>query len=121
MGENVAPCFGYCAMMSLFTVQDDRVVEQVDLPLTSHEPLDRVRLLRDQHVAAIICGGVQDIYEKILRANGIEVISWVSGNVNDLLALYLRGQLVAGASRRDRPQTGRRQVRQAGRGRGNEA
>ncbi len=95
MGEAVAPCFGYCSTIAIFSIEDGRVVDQIDFTLCSREPFDRVRLLRDQAVDTIICGGVQDIFEESLRANGIQVISWVSGNVDDLLGLYLRGQLVA--------------------------
>lgn len=95
MGDNVAPCLEYCATMSVFTVEDNRVVDQLDFPLRSEEPLDRVRLLRDQKVGVIICGGVQDIFESMVRAHGIKMIAWVTGSVDDLLNLYLRGQLVA--------------------------
>jgi len=68
MGEAVAPCFEYSATIALFTVEEGRVVDQLDFPLRSPEPLDRVRLLRDQHVDTIICGGVQDVFEDLVRA-----------------------------------------------------
>ena len=100
MGEAVAPCFEYCATMAIFTISDRAVSDQIDFPLRSREPFDRVRLLRDQDVDAIICGGVQDHYEDALRASGIEVISWVSGSVDDLLQLFVRGQLVPGDRQR---------------------
>ena len=100
MGESVAPCFEYCATMAIFTVADGAVTDQIDFPLRSRDPFDRVRLLRDQHVNTIICGGVQTTYEDVLRASGFRVISWVSGSVDDLLALFLGGQLVPGTERR---------------------
>ena len=96
MGEMVAPCFEYCAMMAIFTVEENRVVDQIDFPLRSRDQFDRVRLLRDQEVNTLICGGMQDIYEDMVRASGFEVISWVSGTVEGLLDMYLRGQLVPG-------------------------
>jgi len=101
MGESVAPCFEYCATMAIFTIADGAVADQIDFPLRSREPFDRVRLLRDQQVDTIICGGVQDIYEDVLRTSGFDVISWVSGSVDDLLDLFLRGNLVPGEERRD--------------------
>ena len=96
MGERVAPCLEYCATMAIFTLVDRQITDQVDFPLRSRDPFDRVRLLRDQHVETIICGGIQEVYEDALRASGIQVISWVSGSVDDLLALFVRGQLVPG-------------------------
>ena len=94
MGALVAPCVGHCAMMSIYTIRDGGVADQLDFPLKSDDPVDRVRLLRDQDVDTLICGGIQDVLENILRASGITVISWVSGSVDDLLDLYLRGRLV---------------------------
>ena len=96
MGETVAPCFEYCCTMAIFTITRRHVVEQIDFPLRSRDPFDRVRLLRDQRVDTLICGGMQDIYEDLVRDAGLEVISWVSGLVEDLLDMYLRGRLVPG-------------------------
>jgi predicted Fe-Mo cluster-binding NifX family protein len=95
MGEFVAPCLEYCATMAIFTITGGEVVDQCDIPLRSRDPFDRVRLLRDQQVHTIICGGIQDTYEDALRASGLRVVSWVSGRVDDLLELFLRGRLVA--------------------------
>jgi predicted Fe-Mo cluster-binding NifX family protein len=82
--------------MAIFNVADSGAVEQVDFPLQSREPFDRVRLLRDQKVDTVICGGMQSFYEDLLKAAGFEVISWVEGGVDDLLALYIRGELESG-------------------------
>ncbi len=106
MAESVAPCFEYCETMAVFTVEDGRVVDRVDFPLRSRDPFDRVRLLRDQGVSVVICGGMQDIYEASLRGMGLEVISWVSGPIADLLDLYLRGRLVPGAEAPEEPGIG---------------
>ena len=96
MGETVAPCFEYCATMAIFNIAESGTVEHVDFPLQSREPFDRVRLLRDQKVDTVICGGMQAFYEDLLKAGGFEVISWVSGFVDELLALYIRGELEPG-------------------------
>jgi hypothetical protein len=86
--------------MGIFTISEGRVTDQIDFPLCSREPFDRVRLLRDQQVDTIICGGVQDIFEDSLRGSGIQVISWVSGSVDDLLERFLRGRLLPGGQGR---------------------
>ncbi|MEW6074306.1 MAG: NifB/NifX family molybdenum-iron cluster-binding protein [Planctomycetota bacterium] len=97
-GEAVAPCYGASATVAIFTIENGRVVEQRDFTLTSPRVLDRVRLLRDQGVDTLICGGVQDRIEDVIRANGIRVLSWVSGNVERLLEAFLRGELASGAA-----------------------
>ena len=96
MGEFVAPCLEYCATMAIFTIVDGAVTEHVDFPLRSQDPFDRVRLLWDQEVDTNICGGVRDSYEDVLHTSGFRVICWVSGSVDQLLDLFLRGRLVPG-------------------------
>jgi predicted Fe-Mo cluster-binding NifX family protein len=98
-GESVAPCFEYSATVAIFTLRGRQIVSQVDFALQSHDPLDRLRLLRDQGVGTLICGGVQDRFEDLLEASGIRVISWVSGNVEELLEQYLDGRLCSGTAR----------------------
>lgn len=103
--EAVAPCFEYSATIAIFTIEEGRIVEQTDFPLRSRDPFDRVRLLRDRRVDVIICGGMTERYQDLVKTSGIQVISWVSGTVDDLIGLFIRGQLVPGqaaANARDR-------------------
>ena len=104
-GEAVAPCFEYSATITIFTVRGSQVIDQTDFRLKSREPVDRVRLLRDQQVQTLICGGVQERFEYLVGACGIRVISWVSGNVDELLGLYLQGRLVPGTAPLSGPPT----------------
>jgi len=94
--EEVAPCFEYSANIAIFTLRGGKVVEQTDFSLQSSEAFDRIRLLRDQRVGTLICGGVQASFEDMLRASNIDVISWVSGNIYDLLEFFARGRLAPG-------------------------
>jgi predicted Fe-Mo cluster-binding NifX family protein len=94
--EEVAPCFEYSANIAIFTIRGRKVVAQKGFPLQSRDAFDRFRLLRDQQVKTLICGGVQDFFEDLLRANGIHVISWVTGSVDELLDLFIRGRLSPG-------------------------
>jgi len=98
-GEHVAPCFEYSAVIRIYPFQRRRIVDQADFCLQSRDALDRIRLLRDQGVDALICGGVQDRFEDMLKAHEIEVISWVEGDVTALVERYLRGELVPGTAR----------------------
>ena len=97
--ENVAPCFEYSATITIFEIENRRVIDQTDFTLRSRDVLDRVRLLRDQGVDILICGGVQDRFEDLVTASGVRCISWVTGAVDDLLDMYVQGKLVPGTGR----------------------
>jgi predicted Fe-Mo cluster-binding NifX family protein len=90
----VTPCFEYTGSITIFSVRRNRVVAQTSFVLQSKEELDRVRLLRDQGVTVLICSGIQSVHESLLHASGIRVVSWVSGNVNEILRLFLQNRLV---------------------------
>ena len=98
VGNAIAPRFEHSATITIYTVQHRKVVDSVDFSLQSQEALDRIRLLRDQGVDTLICGGVQRSGENMLVATGIEAITWVSGTVTELLDLFLRGRLVGSGS-----------------------
>jgi len=95
----VAPCFEYSATIAIFTVRRRRIVEQQDFTLQSRDTFDRVRLLKDQNVDTLICGGVQAVFEDLVEAAGIQVISWVSGNVESLVEQFIQGRLTPGTGR----------------------
>jgi len=96
-GELVAPCFEYSATIAIFTVDRRKVIDVKDFSLQSREALDRVRLLRDQGVDTLICGGVHTRFEDMLVENGVVVISWVTGEVDVLLREFLHGHLTPGS------------------------
>ena len=98
VGEAIAPRFEHSATITIYTVHERKVVDAVDFSLKSQEALDRIRLLRDQGVDTLICGGVQRAVENMLIGAGIEAITWVSGTVTELLDLFLRGRLVGSGS-----------------------
>ncbi len=98
-GESVAPCFEQASTITIFTIHRKRIVSQEDFTFNSREGLDRVRLLRDQEVDVLICGGMQEVFETLLAARGIQVYSWVSGDVDALVQQYLAGTLVPGTAR----------------------
>jgi len=98
-GENVAPCFEHTTTISIFWLDEGQVSRKRDFTLVSHEPLDRVRLLGDRQVDTLICGGIQQRLEDMLETRGIRVISWVKGAVDDLVAQFVKGELVAGSAR----------------------
>jgi predicted Fe-Mo cluster-binding NifX family protein len=100
-GENIAPCFGYSATIAIFTISRQRVIDQTDFTLQSREALDRVRLLADQGVDVLICGGVQAAVERLIQAREIRVYSWVAGRVEDLLNQFLENRLSSGAAQQN--------------------
>ena len=98
-GGEVTPRFEYTDGITIYEIHKNRVVTQTDFTLRSEEELDRVRLLKDQGVSVLICSGIQAAHEDLLTASSIQVISWVSGKVNEVLQLFLENTLVPRSDR----------------------
>lgn len=104
VGDAIAPRFERCATITIYRIRDRQVVESTNFSLQSPQALDRIRLLRDQRVQTLICGGIERSTESILLANGIDAITWVSGSVDELLRLFAHGRLVGSSSEQPPPQ-----------------
>ncbi len=102
-GEEVAPCFEYSATIAIFTIEAGVITDQTDFVLQSQRPFDRLRLLKDQGVDVLICGGIQDRFEDLILANGIRAISWVSGNAEALVRRFIDNRLTSGSRRPVKP------------------
>ena len=114
-GENIAPCFEYTTTIAIFTVVNGVVVSQADFILQSRERLDRLRLLKDQGVQVLACGGIEAHFEKMVEAAGIETHSWKTGTVDEIL-----NELITGSSFMERgmptPKRQRRRTERYGEG-----
>lgn len=95
-GETVAPCFEYSATITIIEFDRRQEVERTDFTLKTRVAHDRIRLLRDQAVDTLICGGVQQQFEDMIKTHGIQVISGVEGTVEEIVAIFLQGRLKPG-------------------------
>jgi len=94
--EEVAPCFEYSATISIFTFTRNRIINQTDFSLSSKEPMDRLRLLRDQNVNVLICSGIQASFQMLLESKKVKVISWITGKVDEVIKKFIKGELQGG-------------------------
>lgn len=85
--------FGHTEQFKLYQVENGRVVSSVTLPTngTGHGAL--AALLAQMKADVLICGGIGGGAKNVLAAAGIELISGVSGPVDEAVKLYLEGKL----------------------------
>jgi hypothetical protein len=55
--------------------------------------LSRIALLREQRVQVLICGAISGLQASIVRAWEIELIPFVAGEVDEILAAYVQDGL----------------------------
>ena len=72
------------------------MVGREELSLDSWNAWERVERLKQMGVEALICGGIPGCSAQALEEYRIRVISWVSGDAEEALSCFLRGQLTRG-------------------------
>ncbi len=86
--------FGHCETFKLYEVLVNRVVssELIRADGAGHSAL--AQLLKDRSVDVLICGGIGSGAQAALSELGIELCAGASGDADEAVAAYLRGELV---------------------------
>ena len=111
--SRVSPVFDVADRLFLITIEDSREVLRESLRLASQDPFERARKLAERGVEVLLCGAVSSALEKALTAAGIQVLGFLGGELESIVAAFLVGQLDDGRSPRAersgrRPRPGKR-------------
>lgn len=87
----IAPLFDVACNIQVIDTEDDNRFE-VTLPLQSGM-IRRVEILASQPVDVLICGAVSRAVHRMLSSSGIDVRSFVSGEIEEILKAFLAGEL----------------------------
>lgn len=91
--DEIAPRFDAAAHFSIYTIEGKHAISAAVILCAGGNGLDRVRRLRDESIDFLICGGINKKYKYILQAEGIVVISRVTGAVSGALKAFIAGEL----------------------------
>jgi len=111
--SRVSPVFDVADRLFLITIENGREVHRESLRLAGQDPFERARKLAEQGVSVLLCGAVSSALEKALTAAGIQVLGFLGGEMESIVAAFIDGHLNDGrASRADRngqqPRSGER-------------
>ncbi len=91
--SRVSPRFEFAPKVLVATVDDGKVVDREEYSLKGFDPMRKIALLREEGVNVLICGGISIFFVRLLMGNGIEVISMVSGEAEEVLNHFVNGNL----------------------------
>jgi len=113
----IAPLFDVAGTLLIAGIEDGRVSERKELsfPPTAGT-MRRVSFLEACGAEALICGAVSQQVHRMLSISGIQVYSFVSGDIEEVLEAFLQGSLENDSFRM--PGCGMGRGRGAGRGAG---
>ena len=91
--SRVSPRFDFASKVLIATIEGGRVVDRKEYSLNNLNLIRRSALLKEQEVNVLICGGISNFSMRLLMGNGIEVIPMVPGEVEEILTLFISGNL----------------------------
>lgn len=102
---HVSPTLDFASKILVVDAGDARCGARVELNLRGPQQHCLVRQLADLGTNVVICGAVSRSLAESLEQRGVRVMSFVSGEVRDVLRAFLDGVLVQGECHRngDRP------------------
>lgn len=89
----VSPVLDTCTRLLIIAVEHDREIERQEVYLDSFSLFDRHKLIKKAEIDVIICCGISDVLYTILASSGMQLISGIIGEVNDVLAAFLSDRL----------------------------
>jgi len=91
--QRVAPVFDSSERILILDMDPLRQSEGQEFDFSNKNPADKVRFLVDQGVEQLICGAISRDLELLIRDQGIDVYSFIAGNVDVVLNAWRTGQL----------------------------
>lgn len=92
-GTRVSPRFDCAQVILLVVVDDGRLSERRELVACDWAPHERINKLLELGVNTVICGSIDCWSAESLQSVGITIYGWVTGEVEEVLAVLLRGEM----------------------------
>ena len=92
----ISPRFDEAQGFIMLETENNGVVARENLSTKGWTVIEKMRQLLEQRVGTLICGGIDRSSLQYLSFNGINVYSWVTGEVEDAVACFLDNRMKPG-------------------------
>jgi len=97
-GNRVAPRFDCTSEFVIYKIVDRQILERKLINIRMLNPIMRINELIDYEITDLICGAINMFTIRYAINKGINVIPWVTGNLESIMEIYLKGELKEGYS-----------------------
>lgn len=93
-GERISPVFDSARSLLIVQTEDGRISSRWHEQIQADYPADLIGLLKRHRVLVLLCGAISREPAMYLEAEGIQLVPFVTGCVEQVLGAYLRGQSI---------------------------
>ena len=95
--NRIAPVFDVARSIQLVETESGRIVRRTHASVDSEIPNQKALRLAELQVGTLVCGAISRPLQAVIKAYGIEVIPFVSGNLQEVIQAWLSGTLAESA------------------------
>lgn len=89
-GSRISPVFDSSGKLMITTTRHGKIESRRIVPFDPQYPAGYMRILRQNDVDVLICGAITNAHAQMIKAGDIHLVSFVTGNFDNVLALYVR-------------------------------
>ena len=82
-----------CENIILYFAERDQIKSCKTVHLVKENPVTKLNMLLELDVDVLICNGITSLYARKLNDSKIQVIPWISGEIQEVIDRYLKGDL----------------------------
>ena len=90
--------FGHCEKFVVYSVKEGEIVKKEVLDAPEHAPGVFPKFIAENNINVVITGGMGQRAIDLIKANGGQVILGASGEIKEVLEVYLQGSLYSKGS-----------------------
>jgi predicted Fe-Mo cluster-binding NifX family protein len=94
--ERIAPVFDVARHLRIVDAADKRILSQTDHRFASDDAQERALRLATLEVEQLVCGAITRNFQEALLDRGIHVVSFVAGDLEQVIAACVAGSLLDG-------------------------
>jgi predicted Fe-Mo cluster-binding NifX family protein len=91
--ERVSPLLDVAKKFALYELKESEIKQKMTIDIHTDDEPQRIDKLKEIGVTVIIGGAVSGFVSEIIREKGIQLISWITGPVDNTIDLYIKDEL----------------------------
>ncbi len=100
-GNRVSSRLDCSESILLVSIEDGTIIRRQETRWTHVNPLEKIRLLVQEGVEVLICGGLTETCANMLHDTDMQVVPWVRGEIEEVLFQFMEGTLRTTASQQN--------------------
>jgi predicted Fe-Mo cluster-binding NifX family protein len=91
--NRIAPVFDVARQIHIVKTESGRIVAETQAELTDDVPSHKALHLAELNIGTLGCGAISQPLQAMIAAYGIRVVSFVAGDLREVIEACLRGRL----------------------------